>query len=721
MLKQMSRFTTKYGRYVFFSLLVIICISFVLTVEMISCDDQLGRERVAGTLFGQDVPRAEFEDVKTRWHGCRHFMAYSWKLQEVVGYAIDMKELKQAYFRAFFARNFIQGNPSEEEMTAFAWRIIAFLREARKEGVVATDAEVAEHVQDMFGGPKFEQEQYISAIERETRLSVEAFEQTIREALLLSRYFGFVQDGAAVTTEDVYNDYLEKTEKCRVRSVKFAATDFEDRVRLAPTRHALRPVDESKRPVVVDSDSIFAWYLHEKGTLTVEPKIRLEYAFAAYDGFRDGIVPPTEPQMQERYELEKENYRIKTADRVHKPLEEVAGDIRKGLLDQITDERVKQQYETDKEAKYKKDAGYTPFDDVKAQIRKDLEAAVTDDAVKEAYERKKAFYLITDEDKRYKPYEEVKEDLRKALEKDQMAEKAIEKLRALREEIDAIQIEDENAKIDMAALAAKHGVTYGKTGLFDEKHMTQVEAAIGVSEDLKGLMTQIDGFAVGTVFDRMDTDKGTFVARIDEKVDSFVPPLTVPLRKKLALSLVHAKAQRLAFRAARDLHREARKRIDHAAEEWGKAHPDAKQEEREKALQGLRRDHLEILVAEKGYSLVEGAPLRRNERDEAEMFDRPRYEIELLPTVKVPRIEDGDVDPATFEENYWVAQLVDRYPPDGKDFETLKKQLKDQLLRNRRMEFLDEYLKTVWENAKLEDRLRVRPADEQPPLPDDNP
>lgn len=717
MLKQMSRFTTKYGRYVFFFLLVIVCISFVLTVEMISCNDPRGRNRVAGILFGEEVSAQEFEDVKDRWHACRRFMAYPQTLHEVVALTLDMKELKESYFRYFLARNFIQGSPTDDEMNAFTWRVIAFLHEAKRAGIVVTDAEVAKLVQDMFGGARFDQEAYLSAVEKELRIPVEAFERTMREALVLSRYYGFVQEGKGVKSEDIYNEYLQRTEKARVRSVKFAASDFEDRVRLAPTRHALRPVEEAKRPIVIDGDTIFAHYLREKNTLTIEPKVRLEYVLALYEAFRGQITPPTEPQMQERYELEKEaKYRIKTADRVHKPLEEVSGDIRKKLLDDITDERIRQQYEADKETKYKDKT----LDDVKEQIRKDLVALVTDDAVKAEYEKNKAKYLITDDDKRYKPYEEVKEEIRKALEQDQMAEKAIAKIRALRDDVDALQIEDENAKIDLAALAAKHGLTYGKTGLFDEKHMTQVEEILGVSEDLKRQMMSIGDYGVGTIFDRMETTKGCFIVRIDEKVDSFVPPLTVPLRRRLARQLVHETAQRLAFRAAREFYLEARKRIDRAAEEWGKAHPEAPLEEKDKAMQAIRRDMVEILVAERGYSLVEGSPISRGGHAEAEMFDRPRYEIDLLP--KQPKtVEEGLDEPASYEEIYQVAQLIDRIQPDGKDFETMKSQLKDQLGRKKRVEYLEKWLETVWEAAKLEDRLHAKPAGDETPPPDDNP
>jgi len=709
-LKQMGRFSTKYGRYVFFALLVIVCISFVLTADMVSCNDQQRGDRIAGTLFGEEVTRLEFEDLKDRWKDCRRLLANVPKTREVFLIIVSAGDAQRDYMRMF---RLLQGDATDEDMTAFAWRALAFLREARKDGLVVSDTEVAELVQDIFGGPRFNREQYLEAVPKELHMSVEGFEETAREALLLSRYFSFVQDGAAVCTEDVYKDYLEKTERCRVWSVKFSATDFEDRVRLAPTRHAVRPVDESKRPVVLDGDTIFAYYLREKSAHTVEPKIRLEYAFADYSAFQDGITPPTDPQMQERYEIEKEKYRIKTTDRAYRPLDEVSAEIRKALLDAITDERVKLQYEIDKETKYKN----VPLDDVKAQIKKDLEAAVTDDVVKAEYEKGKAKYLITDEDKRYKPFEEVREEIRKALEKDQAAEKAIQKLGALREEIELARMYDENAKIDLAALAAKHGVAHGRTGLFDEKHLTPVSELLGPSEDLKKLMESIGQFPVDTIFDRMDTEKGSFVARIDEKVDSFVPPLTVPLRRKLARQLVHSTAQKLAFRAAQDLHREGRRRIDHAIEEWGKAHPEVPQEEREKALQPLRRDVFGALVTERGLYLNESGLLRRKERDEAEMFDRPRYEIDLLPTERAPK----EGDPGQYEDNYWVSQLVDRQQPDGKDFETMKPTLKDQLQRRKSMEFLESWLTEVWAAAKLEDRLHARPAGENTPPPDDNP
>ena len=711
MLKQMGRFSTKYGRYVFFALLVIICISFVLTADMISCDDKRKGEHVAGTLFGEEVPRVEFEDLKDRWKDSRRLLANIPKTRDVFMAVIGIGEDQRDWMRMYMI---MQGEASDDDMNSIAWRALAFLHEAKKDGLVVSDAEVADLIQDVFGGEKFDQKKYIEALEKEFHISVEGFEQTIREVLLLSRYFGFVKDGASVCTEDVFKSYIEKNEKIRVWSVKYSADDFEDRVRLSPTRQAVRPADESKRPVVIDGDSIFAYYLHEKGAQTVEPKVRLEYAFADYSAFQEGIVPPTDPQMQERYELEKANYLIHTKDGVYRTLEEVSADIRKGLQDAVTEERVKQQYEADKEAKYKDVA----LDAVKEQIRKDLLAAVTDDVVKAEYEKGKQKYLIKDEDKRYKPFEDVKEGIRKALEKDQAADKADQKLVALREEVELARMYDENATVDMVVLASKHGLAYGKTGLFDEKHLTAVNELLGVSEDLKKLMETIGQFPVGTVFDRYATDKGSFVARIDEKVDSFIPPLTVPLRRKLAQKLVHATAQKLAFRAAQDLHREGRKRLDQAAEEWGKAHPLANQEEKEKALQSLRRDLFGRLVTERGLFFAESAPLRRREGTEAEMFEgHPRYEIALLPKAAVPEFGAPD----EHQDAYWVSQLVDRQQPDGKDFEGMRSSLKDQLQWEKSREFLNNWLGAVWAAAKLEDRIHTKPTGENTPPPEENP
>lgn len=729
MLKQMGRFSSKYGRYVFFILLVIVCFTFALTPGMLECEDPKTRH-VAGVLFGEEVSQREFEDVKDRWHASRRLMGQAQKTRDVVLYTLDpnagqdeeipadLRATMGSWIRWQHLQRFLQGDTGEEEMVSFTWRVLAFLHEAKRAGIVVTDAEVANFIQDMFGGPKFDQQEYISTIEEMTQLSVVGFERTIHEALILSRYFGLIQDGAAVSAEEVYREYLKKNEKIRVRTVKFGAPEYEDLVRLVPTRHVVRPVDPFRRPYVIDSDAIFAHYLREKGPLTVAPKIRLEFAFAEYDRFLEGVTPPTEVEMRQRYDEERENYRIRTKDGVYKPFEEVKADLRKSLLDAITDERARQEYENTKEAKYKKpDGAFTPFEEVRDQIKKDLAAAVTDDAVKAEYEKNKAKFLIRDEDKRYKEFEEVKEQIRKALEKDQAAEKAMARIRAMRSDIDAMQLMEEDPKIDFAVLAAKHGLAYGKTPLFDEKHIALAEEILGSSDELKIVMRSVDDFAVGTILpERMDSTKGTFIARIDEKVDKFVPPLTVPIRRKLALSLVHTMGAKLAFRAAQDLHREARQRIDRAVEEWSKAHPEAKAEEREKALQALRRDVFERVVAERGLSVVEGSPVTRDDRTHGEMFDRPKYEIELLPKRNAPH----EGEPDGYEQTYWVSQLVDQFQPDGKDYETAKRTLKDQLQGKRRTEYLESFLEVVWEEAKLEDRLHAKPVEENP-SPDDVP
>ncbi|MEK7865641.1 MAG: SurA N-terminal domain-containing protein [Planctomycetota bacterium] len=713
MITKMGRFSTKYGRFIFFALLVIVCISFALDPSMLSCNDQQRGDRVAGTLFGEEVSRAEFENVKDRWKDSRTLLFQMQKTQRVFMTVVGAGEDQADQMRMI---RFYYGEPSEEDMTAVAWRALAFLHEAKKDGIVVTDVEVADVIQDAFGGDKFDQKEYLDVLDKRYRMSVGSFEETVREALLLSRYFGFVSDGAVVGSEDVFNEYIEKNEKIRVWSVKFSAKDFEDRVRLSPTRHAVRPVDESKRPVVIDGDTIFAYYLREKDPQTVEPKVRLEYAFADYSAFSAGITPPTETDMQMRYELEKATYLIKTTDGVYKPLDEVSADIRRALQGAVTEEKAKQQYEADKETKYKKEGGYVPFDEVKEQIRKDLLAAVDDAAVKAEYEKTKLKYLIKDDDKRYKPYEEVKEGIRKALEKDQAAERAIQKLTALRDEVELARMYDETAKVDMVVLASKHGLAYGKTGLFDEKHMTAVNELFGVSEDLKRLMEKIGDFPVDTVFDRLDTEKGSFVARIDEKIDRFVPPLTVPLRRKLAQQLVHATAQKLAFRAAQELHREGRKRIDLAAEEWGKAHPLAPQEEKNTALQSLRRDVFQRLVTERGLFFAKSEPLRRREGAEAEMFGEVKYEIQLLPRASVGKGEGGE-----YADNYWVSQLMEMQQPDGKDFELMRSSLREQLQGEKSREFLNHWLTEVWAAAKLEDRIHTQPTGENTPPPDELP
>jgi len=719
-LKQMGKLSSKYGRYIFFAFLVIICVTLFLPGNSMDCEDKKRGDKIAGMLFGNEVTKVEYEDAKLRWSACRRVFASAEKTGDVMVNLLELAKLQaqlgamaQQYTR-YFLQQFVQGNPGDEQMAHYVWRMLAFLKTAQKEGITVPDAELADFIQDTFGGEKFDREQYLEAVPKETKLSVDEFERTVREALVLERWFTLIRDGATVSTEAVFDEYLRQTERCKVRSAKFAAKEFEPLVRLSPTRQAVRPADEHRRPTVIDDGSIFAYYLHEKGTLTVAAKFRLEYVFAEYDKFKEGVPPATDPQVQERYELEKEKYRIHTRDGVAKPLEEVKEAVKQSVLDT----KAREQYEKDKEAKYRLPGDppkYKPFDEVKAEIQKGL--AATDDEVKAAYEKDKPKYFIKDEDKRYKDPIDVKADIKAALEKDATAVKAIAKLGEFREEIDARQMVDENAKFDFAELASKHGLACGKTPAFDADHMGPVDAILGASKELEKTIQGADEYAVGTIFQRMDSDKGSFIARIDEKVPAFVPPLTLPIREKLSTQMVHELSRKLCFHAAQELYAEAKKRIDKGTDQWQAAHGEMKMEEAEKAKASLRRDIFERLVAERGLSLEETPPLRRDERDEAEMFDRPRYEVDLLPTYCAPK--DGEPRDGKYQESYWVSQLVDRYPPDGKDFETRRLGVREQLSRSKKSKYLETMLDTVWEAAKLEDRLHPKPAGGSTPLPDD--
>lgn len=728
MLKQMGKLSSKYGRYIFFTFLVIICVTLFLPGTSMECGDRTRGDSVQGTLFGKEVTKVEFEDARERWSACRRVFAHVEKTGDVMRSLLDSPKHRAEMRKRFgqmaeqigniifqqTARQFVQGNPTEEEMTDYVWAMLAFLKTAQTEGITVPDVELADFIQDSFIGEKSTREQYIEGIEKETRISVEQFERTVREALVLERYFTLVRDGASVSAEAVYNEYVQQTERCKVRSVKFVSKDFEALVSHTPTRQAVRPIDERRRPTVIDDDSIFAYYLREKDPLLVAAKYRLEYVFAEYAKFKDGVAAATDTQMEQRYSDEKEKYRIHTRDGVAKPLEEVKDEVKKSLLDT----KAKEQYEKDKETKYVlpgEPKKYKPFDSVKAEIEKGLSA--TDDEVKAAYEKDKTRYFIKDEDKKYKLFEEVKAELKAAIEKDAAAEKAIAKLGEFQGEIDARQITDANATIDFPALAAKHGLACGKTPPFDENHMGPATAILGTSKELENAVKNADQFPVGTILQRMSSDTGSFISRIDEKVPSFVPPLTLPIREKLSTQMVHELARKLCFHAAQELYAEAKKRIDAGENEWTKAHGEVKLEEAEKAKASLRRDIFERLVAERGLSLQESQPLPRGQGDESELFDRPRYEVELLPTSAG---HEGEPKDGKYQETYRVAQLIDRYPPDGKDFDTRRLGVREQLSREKKAKYLENMLDTVWEAAKLEDRLHTKPAGGSTPLPDDS-
>jgi peptidyl-prolyl cis-trans isomerase D len=269
---------TKTKKYVLGGLLVLICLTMVITlIPGIGLADFQGANR--GTIArvgGEEVLSADVQ-TQARNLSRRQFPQ-------------GAPEMMQAYFMQSAANNLIMQKTLEVE--------------SRRMGLAVSDAELRQYLQrgqfgDLFfpGGNFVGQDQYADLISQNFQMSVQQFEQAVKSQLLIGKLQGAIVSGVSVSDDDVKQQFRKQNAKVKVLYAMLTLNDVKSKIN--PTDAELKAFyDQSKaryqnsipekrkaKYVLLDSASAF-----QKLKAGVKPEQLQQY----YDQHQDEFKTPEE-------------------------------------------------------------------------------------------------------------------------------------------------------------------------------------------------------------------------------------------------------------------------------------------------------------------------------------------------------------------------------------------------------------------------------------------
>lgn len=205
------------------------------------------------------------------------------------------------------------------EVNRAAWENYAALKIAAKNGIEATDEEVAEMIRR---DPSFSQNgafsfQLYQALLRQNSLQPEKFEQSLKRRLTLMRLnqavLGSAVWGSPLETEQALSDMIDTFT-----------------VKIARFRQSKKDADAVK----LDDKGLEKWYLDNTNSIALPERVKLRTV--SYDASASNVLAKmsvTEDEMRDRYDVVSDKYTVTDTNGVEtvKKFEEVKGEIEKEL------------------------------------------------------------------------------------------------------------------------------------------------------------------------------------------------------------------------------------------------------------------------------------------------------------------------------------------------------------------------------------------------------
>ena len=205
------------------------------------------------------------------------------------------------------------------EVNREAWENYAALKVSAKNGIEATDEEVAEMIRR---DPSFSQNgafsfQIYQMLLRQNSLQPEKFEESLKRRLTLMRLnqaiLGSAVWGSPLETEQALSDMVDTFT-----------------VKIARFRQSKKDADAVK----LDDKALEKWYIDNTNSIALPERIKLR--FVRYDANASNVLAKmvvTEDEMRDRYDVVSDKYTVTDTNGVEtvKKFEEVKGEIEKEL------------------------------------------------------------------------------------------------------------------------------------------------------------------------------------------------------------------------------------------------------------------------------------------------------------------------------------------------------------------------------------------------------
>jgi peptidyl-prolyl cis-trans isomerase D len=532
--------------------------------------------------------------------------------------------------------------------------------EAKRLGVRASDQELADRIRrilpSVYNGDTFVgRDQYAAEVQARTQMTVSAFEDVVRQSLVLEKIRKLVTDGISVGPSELQDEFKYKNEKVKLDYAFIKPEDLEAKI-------------------TPDEAEIKAAYEKNRSKYQVPEKRAVRYGLVDLTQLRqsaqvsDADLKAQYQQNIQQYEVPNrvhaEHILLMTVGKTDAEIEEIhqkAEDVLKQAKKGTNFEDLAKKYSEDPGSKDKGgDLGWLMQGQTVPEFEKTafgLEKGKISDLVKTQY----GFHIIKVLDKETahtKPFEEVKDSIRTPLlltKTDKLASDEADQL--------SVAIRRSN-KVSLDELAKQFHLSLGET-----RPVTATDPILelGNSKEAKDAIFRLRQDELSLP---IRTDRGYLVLSV-KQIQPAHPGSLEEVRDKIVTELKQQKSTELARTKAEDLAKRIKggEKFEAAAKSLG--------------LEAKSSD----LFARNGS--ISGA-------------------VSGKQVSAAFQLKPGDVGaPLNLGANWFVYRVAEKQEPNPADFEKQKKELTDQVLQTKRTVAFDAFRTSLEARLRQEGKLRI--------------
>jgi|SRR5579864_228385 len=554
-------------------------------------------------------------------------------------------------FRGFYAQQILQGLIFQKEIEY----------EAKRLGITVSDQERADRIKlylpmAFSGGSFVGMDQYASLVQQRTQLTVQDFEERIRQELLVEKFRKLVTDGISVGPAELQDGYRYKNEKVKLD-------------------YALIKPEELEAKITPSDAEIKAEYEKNKAKYLVPERRSVRYALLDANQLRQSMQIP-EDTLKQQYQANIQQYEV--PDRVHllqimfktfgktdAEVEEVkkhAEDVLKQAKKGAKFDELAKKYSEDATKDKGGDLGWVGHNQMAPELEKaafSIGVGQISDLIRTQY----GFHVIKvveKETKHTKPFEEVKDSIRTPLllsAADKQASDTADQLSAAIRRSNKISLDD---------LAKQYHLTLGQTRPLSASDPI---LELGNSQDVKDEIFRLRG---GELSVPIRNDRGYVVLALKDSfpahqglLDEVRDRVISDLKKEQSVQQAKTKADELVRRV------KGGEKFDAAAKALGLD---------SKTSDSIARDG-SIPGAASGKQLGAAFSLKQ-----------------------------GDVGaPLSLGQNWFVYRVAEKVEAAPANFEAQKKQLTEELLQSKREVAFEAFRTALSDRLKQEGKLKLMP------------
>jgi peptidyl-prolyl cis-trans isomerase D len=535
--------------------------------------------------------------------------------------------------------------------------------EAKRLGIHVSDQERADRIRQLlpmaYNGDTFiGMDRYAQEVQARTQMSVPAFEEAIRESLLVQKFQKLVTDGISVSPAELQDEFQYRNEKIKLdyalikpEELEAKITPTEDEIKAAydknrskymvpekrVVRYALVDANQVRQNTQISDDELKMQYQRDIQQYQVPNRVHVEHILLMTVGKTDAEIAEIKQKAEDI--LKQAKTPGANFEELAKKYSEDPGTKDKGGdLGWVTQGQTVKEFET------------TAFSLPKGSVS---------DLVKTEY----GFHIIKVLDKETahtKPFEEVKDSIRAPL----MLSKADQTASAIADRLSA-EIRRSN-KVTLDGLAKEYHLTVGET-----RPVAATDAIIelGNSKDVKDA---IFSQKPGDLSLPIHTERGFVVLAVKEVQSSHQGALQ-EVRDRIIADLKQQKSTDLAREKAQELEKrvKAGEKFDGAAKTLG--------------LEAKTSD----FFARSGS--LSGAASGR----------------QLSAAFQLKPADLGA--PLNLGANWLVYRVAEKQEPNPADFEKQKKDLTEQVLQTKRSAAFQAFQTALETRLKQEGKLKIMP------------